>query len=166
VARGPGKKKKTGVKVTRRSARVSKDLAVKRAATRGPEVSRKFVELSREAAELFRGLLVLQAQLRGPGGCPWDREQNSQTLRTFLLEETHEVLEALESGEPKKFAGELGDLLLQIIFHALIASEQGLFDIRDVIRMVHSKMVRRHPHVFGEVKASTPAQVLKNWEQL
>jgi tetrapyrrole methylase family protein/MazG family protein len=133
---------------------------------REPAVPAGFAALSEEAAKLFQGLLVLQAQLRGPEGCPWDREQNSQTLRTFLLEETHEVLDALESGDPKKFAGELGDLLLQIIFHALIASEQGLFDIRDVIQMVHSKMVRRHPHVFGDVDASTPAQVLKNWEQL
>jgi MazG family protein len=133
---------------------------------REPAVPAGFAALSEEAAGLFQRLLVLQAQLRGPEGCPWDREQNSQTLRTFLLEETHEVLDALESGDPKKFAGELGDLLLQIIFHALIASEQGFFDIRDVIQMVHSKMVRRHPHVLGDVDASTAAQVLKNWEQL
>jgi MazG family protein len=108
----------------------------------------------------------LQARLRAPGGCPWDREQTHASLRTFLLEETHEVLDAMDSGDSRKFASELGDLLLQIIFHALIASESGQFDIRDVIEAVHTKMVRRHPHVFGDVKAKTSAQVLKNWEKL
>jgi MazG family protein len=108
----------------------------------------------------------LQARLRAPGGCPWDLEQTHASLRTFLLEETHEVLDAMDSGDPRKFASELGDLLLQIIFHALIASETGQFDIRDVIEAIHTKMVRRHPHVFGDVKAKTSAQVLKNWEKL
>ncbi len=108
----------------------------------------------------------MQARLRGPGGCPWDREQTPASLRTFLLEETHEVLDAMEADDPKQFASELGDLLLQIVFHALLASETHQFDIRDVIEAVHSKMVRRHPHVFGDVRASTSAQVLKNWEQL
>ncbi len=111
-------------------------------------------------------MLALQARLRAPGGCPWDREQTHASLRTFLLEETHEVLDAMDSGDPRKFASELGDLLLQIIFHALIASESGQFDICDVIAAIHTKMVRRHPHVFGDVKAKTSAQVLKNWERL
>ncbi len=115
---------------------------------------------------LFEDLLALQARLRAPGGCPWDREQTHASLRTFLLEETHEVLDAMDSGDPRKFASELGDLLLQIIFHSLIASESGQFDIRDVIEAIHTKMVRRHPHVFGDVKAKTSAQVLKNWEKL
>ncbi|HUJ83410.1 MAG TPA: MazG family protein, partial [Candidatus Acidoferrales bacterium] len=115
---------------------------------------------------LFEDLLALQARLRAPGGCPWDREQTHTSLRTFLLEETHEVLDAMDSGDPRKFSSELGDLLLQIIFHALIASESGQFDIRDVIEAIHTKMVRRHPHVFGDVKAKTSAQVLKNWEKL
>ena len=118
------------------------------------------------AGKLFEDLLALQARLRAPNGCPWDREQTHATLRTFLLEETHEVLDAIDSGDPKKFADELGDLLLQIIFHALIASESNQFEIRDVIESIHTKMVRRHPHVFGTVKAKTSAQVLKNWEQL
>jgi MazG family protein len=108
----------------------------------------------------------LQARLRGPGGCPWDREQTHASLRTFLLEETHEVLDAMEKGDPKQFASELGDLMLQIVFHALLASETHQFDIRDVIESIHTKMVRRHPHVFGNVQAATSAQVLKNWEQL
>jgi nucleoside triphosphate diphosphatase len=121
---------------------------------------------NRRAGRLFEDLLALQARLRGPGGCPWDREQTPASLRTFLLEETHEVLDAMEADDPKQFASELGDLLLQIVFHALLASETHQFDIRDVIEAVHSKMVRRHPHVFGDVRASTSAQVLKNWEQL
>jgi MazG family protein len=121
---------------------------------------------NRRPGELFEDLLALQAQLRAPGGCPWDREQTHNSLRTFLLEETHEVLDALESGDTKEFSSELGDLLLQIIFHSLIASETNQFDIRDVIESVHTKMVRRHPHVFGDVKASTSTQVLKNWERL
>jgi MazG family protein len=116
--------------------------------------------------ELFERLVALQTRLRAPGGCPWDREQTHQSLRTFLIEETYEVLDALESGDSKKFAGELGDLLLQIIFHALLAQEAGRFQIPDVIESVHSKMVRRHPHVFGNVKADTSAEVLKNWEKL
>jgi MazG family protein len=120
----------------------------------------------RRAGDLFEDLLALQAQLRAPGGCPWDREQTHNSLRTFLLEETHEVLDAMESCNAKEFSSELGDLLLQIIFHSLIASEKNQFDIRDVIESVHTKMVRRHPHVFGDVKASTSTQVLKNWDRL
>ena len=116
--------------------------------------------------QLFEKLVALQARLRGPGGCPWDREQTPETLRTFLIEEAYESLDALEGGDPRKFADELGDLMLQIIFHSLLAKEKGQFQIEDVIRSVHDKMVRRHPHVFGNVKAGTPAEVLKNWEQL
>ncbi len=115
---------------------------------------------------LFEKLVALQAHLRSPRGCPWDREQTHQSLRTYLVEETYEVLEALDAGDDAKLAGELGDLLLQIVFHAELAKESGRFDMGEVIERIHSKMVRRHPHVFGEVKARTSAQVLKNWEQL
>lgn len=115
---------------------------------------------------LFEKLVALQAHLRSPRGCPWDREQTHQSLRTYLVEETYEVLEALDAGDDAKLAGELGDLLLQIVFHAELAKESGRFDMGEVIERIHSKMVRRHPHVFGEVKAKTSAQVLKNWEQL
>lgn len=118
------------------------------------------------AGERFEKLVALQARLRGPGGCPWDAEQTHESLRTFLIEEAYEALDALESGDPQKFAGELGDLLLQVIFHAMLAQEAGNFTIADVIDGVHSKMVRRHPHVFGTVKAGTSAQVLKNWEEI
>jgi len=119
-----------------------------------------------EANYWFERLVALQARLRGPGGCPWDREQTHESLRKFLVEETYEVLDAMESGDPKKFASELGDLLLQVIFHAILAEEARQFTIVDVIEAVHTKMVRRHPHVFGKVKARTSAAVLKNWEQL
>jgi MazG family protein len=118
------------------------------------------------AGEWFAKLVALQARLRGPGGCPWDRDQTHQTLRKFLVEETYEVLDAMDSGESRKFSSELGDLLLQIVFHSILAEETGSFTMSDVIESVYTKMVRRHPHVFGNAKASTSADVLKNWEQL
>jgi MazG family protein len=114
----------------------------------------------------FESLVALQARLRAPNGCPWDREQTHDSLRTYLVEETYEVLDALDSGDARKFADELGDLLLQIVFHAELAAEAGKFDISDVIEQIYTKMVRRHPHVFGKVRAETSADVLKNWEQL
>lgn len=118
------------------------------------------------AGQLFEDLVALQKRLRAPNGCPWDREQTHQSLRPFLIEEAYEVLDALDADDAGKFAEELGDLLLQIVFHAEMAKEAGKFAIEDVIRMVHTKMVRRHPHVFGKVKARDSAAVLKNWEQL
>ena len=120
----------------------------------------------RKAGEWFERLVALQARLRGPDGCPWDREQTHESLKTYLLEETYEVLEALDSGDDTKVAGELGDLLLQIVFHAQLAQESGRFDVAEVIERIHTKLVRRHPHVFGNTEAKTAAQVLKNWEQL
>jgi tetrapyrrole methylase family protein / MazG family protein len=120
----------------------------------------------RESAGLwFERLVKLQARLRAPGGCPWDIEQNHLTLRTYLIEEAYEVLEALESRDDTRFAEELGDLLLQVVFHAQIASEQKRFTAADVVREIHQKMVRRHPHVFGENRAKDATEVLKNWEQ-
>jgi nucleoside triphosphate diphosphatase len=118
------------------------------------------------AGEWFEKLAAVQARLRAPDGCPWDREQTHASLRTYLIEEAYEVLEAMESGDDAKFAEEMGDLLLQIVFHSEIAREEGRFDVSDVIREVHDKMVRRHPHVFGEKRAKDSAEVLKNWEQL
>ncbi len=114
----------------------------------------------------FEALVALQARLRAPNGCPWDREQTHDSLRTYLVEETYEVLDALDSGDARKFADELGDLLLQIVIHAQLAAEARKFDIADVIEQIYTKMVRRHPHVFGKVRAESSAQVLKNWEQL
>lgn len=118
------------------------------------------------AGEWFEKLVALQAQLRAPGGCPWDREQTHESLRRYLVEETYEVLDAMEEGDAREFASELGDLLLQVVFHSEIATEAGRFTIADVIEAIHSKMVRRHPHVFGNVTAETSTEVLKNWEQL
>ena len=115
---------------------------------------------------LFENLVAVQARLRAPGGCPWDREQTHATLRTYLIEEAYEVLDAIEQGNPNHLAEELGDLLLQVLFHADLALEAGAFDISDVITGIHDKLVRRHPHVFGDVKADTPEEVLKNWAQL
>jgi tetrapyrrole methylase family protein / MazG family protein len=121
----------------------------------------------KESAGLwFERLIKLQARLRAPNGCPWDVEQTHLTLRTYLIEEAYEVLEALESGNDAKFAEELGDLLLQVVFHAQIAAEQGRFTAADVVREIHQKMVRRHPHVFGEKSAKDATEVLKNWEQI
>src|SRR2546429_4931098 len=116
--------------------------------------------------EWFEKLVAVQARLRAPEGCPWDREQTHQSLRTYLLEEAYEVLEALDKGNDAKFAEEMGDLLLQIVFHSQIAQEQGRFTVADVIRAIHDKMIRRHPHVFGEARARNSAEVLRNWEQI
>jgi tetrapyrrole methylase family protein / MazG family protein len=142
-------KKKTG--------KTRKPRAVRRAAAKSARLS---------AGEWFEKLAAVQARLRAPDGCPWDREQTHASLRTYLIEEAYEVLEALESGDDGKFAEEMGDLLLQIVFHSQIAKEEGRFTVSDVIREVHDKMVRRHPHVFGEKRAKDSAEVLKNWEQI
>ena len=116
--------------------------------------------------EWFEKLVAVQARLRAANGCPWDREQTHRSLRTYLIEEAYEVLEALESGNDAKFAEEMGDLLLQIVFHSQIAREEGRFTVADVIREIHDKMIRRHPHVFGETRAKDSAEVLRNWEQI
>ena len=120
----------------------------------------------RAAGNWFAKLVALQARLRGPNGCPWDGEQTHASLRKYLVEETYEVLEAMESGDPKKLAGELGDLLLQVVFHAILGEETGSFTMSHVIESVYTKMIRRHPHVFGDVEAGASAAVLKNWEQI
>jgi MazG family protein len=121
---------------------------------------------TKRIGELFEELVAVQARLRAPGGCPWDREQTHLTLRTYLIEESYEVLDAIEKGSSQDLAEELGDLLLQVLFHADMARETGAFDISHVITGIHDKMVRRHPHVFGNVKAETSGEVLKNWAQL
>src|SRR5256885_16298213 len=118
------------------------------------------------AGRWFERLVKLQARLRAPNGCPWDIEQTHLTLRTYLIEEAYEVLEALESGDDTKFAEELGDLLLQVVFHADIAKGEGRFDAAEVIQGIHDKMVRRHPHVFGEKRARDAKAVLKSWEKI
>jgi MazG family protein len=114
----------------------------------------------------FEKLVAIQKRLRDPGGCPWDIEQTHQTLRTYLIEEAYEVLDAIDSGEDAKFVEELGDLLLQVTFHSQIASETNRFNIADVVRSIHDKMIRRHPHVFGEAEAKNSEEVLRNWAKI
>jgi MazG family protein len=126
--------------------------------------SRPAAQLS--AGQWFEKLVAVQERLRAPGGCPWDREQTHATLRSYLIEECYEVLDALDSGDDSKFAEEMGDLLLQVLFHSDIAREQGRFTVSDVIREIHDKMIRRHPHVFGDVRVKNSHQVLQNWERI
>ncbi len=114
----------------------------------------------------FRKLVEIMARLRGPGGCEWDLAQTHSTLRQYLLEEAHEVLEAISRNDPELLCEELGDLLLQILFHARIAEEAGQFRISDVIERISEKMIRRHPHVFGEAKADSPDAVSLQWEHI
>lgn len=119
-----------------------------------------------ENAGEFTQLVKLMETLRGLRGCPWDREQTHQSIRPYLLEETYEVLEAIDSGDDEKFKEELGDLLLQIVFHCQMAKEEGKFDINGVISQVIKKLTRRHPHVFGKVKVKNSQEVLENWEKI
>lgn len=106
------------------------------------------------------------AKLRAPGGCPWDREQTHATLKSYLLEETHEVLDAIDENSPEHLKEELGDLLLQVVLHAQIAADDHKFTIEDVARDISDKMIRRHPHVFGDADAKDSATVLKNWDEI
>jgi tetrapyrrole methylase family protein/MazG family protein len=118
------------------------------------------------AGSLFERLVQVMARLRAPGGCPWDREQTRESLKAFLIEEAYEVLEALDQGGSETLQEELGDLLLQVVFHAQIAAELGEFTVKEVLAGVTDKLIRRHPHVFGEGRAETAAEVLSNWERL
>lgn len=121
---------------------------------------------SPENLDRFETLVDILAKLRGPEGCPWDREQTHASLRENLLEECYEVLEALDEGNPAQLCEELGDLLMQVLFHARIAAEAGDFELADVIRGISTKLVNRHPHVFGSVKVNGSEEVLHNWEAL
>jgi MazG family protein len=118
------------------------------------------------ATDAFARLVEIMARLRGPDGCPWDRAQSRETLRPYLVEETYEALEAIDRGDPDEIKDELGDLLLQVVFHAQIAAERGEFDIADVSTAVSDKLVRRHPHVFGDVTVRDAAEVLRNWARI
>jgi MazG family protein len=111
-------------------------------------------------------LVSLVERLRGENGCPWDKEQTRETLKPMLIEEAYEVLDALDADDPVELKEELGDLLFQIIFHAQIAREREEFDLADVIDRSHEKMVRRHPHIFGDADLRTAGDVLKNWEDI
>src|SRR5580658_2672562 len=108
----------------------------------------------------------IMARLRGPGGCPWDREQTFDTIKPYTLEEAYEVVEAIDARDWQELTGELGDLLLQVLFYAEMAQEEQRFSIDDVLDRLANKLIDRHPHVFGEVKADTPGEVLRNWQAL
>jgi tetrapyrrole methylase family protein/MazG family protein/ATP diphosphatase len=114
----------------------------------------------------FARLVQLIARLRAPGGCPWDREQTHESLKTTVIEEAYEVVEAIDSRDDRELAGELGDLLLQVVFQAQMAEERGAFTVADVAARVSEKMVRRHPHVFAGETAEDPDTVLRNWEAI
>jgi len=122
--------------------------------------------VSESANDRFGELVQIMARLRGENGCPWDREQTHASIKPYLLEETYEVLESIDENDPAKLEEELGDLALQVVFHAQMADEAGLFTIADVLRGINEKLRRRHPHIFGDVKADTAQEVLFNWEQI
>ncbi|MDR1916447.1 MAG: nucleoside triphosphate pyrophosphohydrolase [Synergistaceae bacterium] len=112
----------------------------------------------------FQSLLEIMRRLRMPGGCPWDAEQTLDSLRRYILEESHELVEAIDGGEARDICEECGDVLLQVVFVAQIASELGLFDIGDVCRAICGKLITRHPHVFGDVMVKDAVDVSRNWE--
>jgi MazG family protein len=116
--------------------------------------------------ERFEQAVSIMARLRGPGGCPWDREQTFDSIKPYTVEETYEVLEAIDNRDWDELPSELGDLLLQVLFYAQMAKDQGTFSIDDVLDRLSHKLVDRHPHVFGNVKAETSSEVLRNWEAL
>jgi tetrapyrrole methylase family protein/MazG family protein len=119
-----------------------------------------------EAGQLFARFVELIARLRAPGGCPWDREQTHESVKPMTIEEAYEVAHAIDERDDEELLGELGDLLLQVVFHANIAEERGAFRLKQVLERVSDKMVRRHPHVFGEDGASTSGEVLRSWEAI
>ncbi|PYX92463.1 MAG: nucleoside triphosphate pyrophosphohydrolase [Acidobacteria bacterium] len=116
--------------------------------------------------ERFERAVSIMARLRAPGGCPWDREQTFDSIKPYTLEEAYEVLEAIDKRDWYELTGELGDLLLQVLFYSQMANEQGSFSVDDVLDRLSNKLVERHPHVFGDVKAETSSDVLRNWEAL
>jgi len=120
----------------------------------------------KESATAVRDLLAVMARLRSPGGCPWDREQNHRTLRFHAVEEAYELMDAIEAGDDQEMAEELGDLLLQVVFHCQLAGERGAFDFEQVARRITEKLIRRHPHVFGDTKVKSVDEVWANWEKI
>ncbi|MBE6544466.1 MAG: MazG family protein [Ruminococcaceae bacterium] len=123
-------------------------------------------ELTNKEAYTFEDLVAIMKLLRAPDGCPWDREQDHKSIRKNFIEETYEVCEAIDTDDSELLCEELGDVLLQVVFHAEMSSEAGEFDVGDVITGVCKKLVHRHPHIFAEVSADTSEEVLKNWEAI
>jgi tetrapyrrole methylase family protein / MazG family protein len=117
-----------------------------------------------EITDPFRRLVRIMQRLQEPGGCPWDLEQTHESLKPYMIEEAYEALEAIDQNDPTALAEELGDVLLQVLFHSVLSARNGGFTIEEVCSAASNKMVRRHPHVFGEVEAKTAADVLRNWE--
>ncbi len=111
-------------------------------------------------------LLAIMARLRAQDGCPWDAEQTLQSLKPFLIEECYEVVDAIDSGDPGQHLEELGDVLLQIVFQAQLRAEEGAFRFQDVVDVISAKLIRRHPHVFGDTKAATSGEVIRNWDAI
>jgi MazG family protein len=118
------------------------------------------------AGEKFENLTGIMARLRAPGGCPWDREQTFDTIKPFLLQETYEVMDAIDRRDWNELAGELGDLLLQVVFFSQMGAEEELFTIEDALSAINAKLVRRHPHVFGEETARTEGDVRRRWDEI
>lgn len=121
---------------------------------------------SSEHGDRLLDLVRVMARLRGPGGCPWDAEQTHASLARHLLEETHETLDAIDAGDRERLRDELGDVLLQVVFHAQMAADDGVWDVDDVARGIVEKLIRRHPHVFGDVEVKGASEVLVNWERI
>jgi tetrapyrrole methylase family protein/MazG family protein len=121
---------------------------------------------ARRGGDRLLDLVRVVARLRAPDGCPWDRAQTHRSLRRHLLDEAYELIDAIEDGDPSRLKDELGDVLLQAVFHAQMASDEGTFDIDDVAELTVEKLIRRHPHVFAEVEADTPEEVYANWERI
>jgi XTP/dITP diphosphohydrolase len=135
------------------------------AARAGVEVEVVYFGLAPKGTALLE-LVEVEARLRGPGGCPWDREQDHATLARYAVEEVYELLEAISTGDPEHIREELGDVLLQVVFHAQIAEDEGGFDIDAVAKGISEKLIRRHPHVFGDTTVDSADEVMANWEEL
>lgn len=121
---------------------------------------------TKDPSALFLELKNIMKRLRDPGGCPWDRKQSYQTLRPYIIEEAYELVDAIDSGDKGAIVEEAGDLLLQVVFISTIAEEQGDFTVSEVIQAISEKLIRRHPHVFGDIEVNGSAEVLKNWERI
>jgi MazG family protein len=137
---------------------------LERAAARG--IQTRVLPGSSPVGTVFETFVEIIARLRGPDGCPWDREQTFESLKRFMIEEAYEAVEAVDSGQRAKLCDELGDVLIQVVLNSQLAAEEGSFTIRDVIANVTDKLIRRHPHVFGDVSVADSAEVLHNWEQI
>ncbi len=134
--------------------------------TRDERTKKRTTQNAQRIGELFEQLVQVMAALRGPNGCPWDKAQTHESIKRNTVEEAYEVASAIEENNPEKLREELGDLLLQVVFHAQMASEANRFDIADVLRGLVQKLIERHPHVFGERKVETPEQALAQWENI